>query len=102
MVKKAYDRNVFDNITTALSVSIDKVELLLQILKPAYALNINFQSNRASIGDVIPKIANLIHIWQKSKTKLSIIGQQLRNLLVEEFETRFEYELNSKLYQVKN
>jgi hypothetical protein len=86
MVKKANDRYVFDIITTALPVSIERIELLLQILKPAYALNINFQSNRASIGDVIPKIANLIHIWQKSKTKLSIIGQQLCNLLIEEFE----------------
>lgn len=102
MIKKAYDRNAFiHDETLELPVHIDIIEMYLMILLPSYKFNISFQSNRSTIGDVIPRLKNLIHQLEKIKMKVPIHGQQLINLLVEEYETRFMYELNSKVYKVK-
>lgn len=68
--KKAYDKNAFDqnDQERCCPVSIEKIELYLQILKPLYLLNIVLQSNHSTIADVIPgkknkKIVNFKHLF---------------------------------------
>jgi hypothetical protein len=56
MYKKAFDRGVFKNMDCALPFDISTINLLLEILKPAYAMSLNFQSKRANIADVVPVI----------------------------------------------
>lgn len=55
-VKRAFDRNMFDqdNIELSSPIELEVVELYLQILKPAYLLSISFQLNHSSIADTIP------------------------------------------------
>ena len=50
-VKRAYDRGAFSDVECPLS--LETIELYLQILKPSYLLNIFFQSNHSSISDTI-------------------------------------------------
>ncbi len=57
--KKAFDRGVFDNMDCALPYNIAIIELLLEILKPAYVLVLNFQSKMTSLADVIPVLFSL-------------------------------------------
>ena len=104
MVYKAYKRKAFENPNEELRlpVSIKTIIMYLKILKPAYSLNINFQSDRSSIADVIPKVSTVIHLWKKQKSSFAIKGQEFCNLLIEEFETRFNYELNSKIYLINS
>ncbi len=45
--KKAFDRGVFQNIDCSLPFDISIIEMLLEVLKPAYLMNIDFQSKRA-------------------------------------------------------
>jgi hypothetical protein len=54
-VKKAYDKNLFDQNDPELRCPVDKktVETYLQILKPAYTLNLFFQKSNSSISDTI-------------------------------------------------
>ncbi len=59
--------------------------MYLFILKPLFLANISFKSNRACIGDVIPKQFNFIHILKKNKQKVNTIGQQFIDLLIDEF-----------------
>lgn len=52
-VKKAYDKGLFSEANPC-SVRKETVELYLKILKPIYLLNVQWQSNHSSIGEVIP------------------------------------------------
>jgi hypothetical protein len=54
-VKKAYDRNAFNQSDPEMRCPVDRetVEIYLQILKPAYILNVSFQNNHSSIADVV-------------------------------------------------
>jgi hypothetical protein len=102
VIKKANDRGAFLNLDAQeISTSFfSLIEMYLLILKPAYALNICFQSNKTSIGDVIPKIFSLLCVWEKMKNKLTPIGSQFVDLLVCETKRRFTYEINSNIYYV--
>lgn len=51
--KRAYDKNMFDEQLQC-PVSKEKIELYLQILKPAYILSLKFQYHDSNIGDLIP------------------------------------------------
>jgi len=51
-VKRAYDRGAFSSSGHECPVSLDVVELYLQILKPAYLLTNNWQRDKAGITDV--------------------------------------------------
>ena len=54
--KRAFDRGAFiqDDPERKCPIPYEKIEMYLQILKPLYLLNISFQSNHSTIGDVIP------------------------------------------------
>lgn len=97
-IKKASERGALKTIK--LPVSINTIENYLKILRPAYLVNIGFQSSVSSIADVVHNILKLINYWDNFKTNQT--GSKLCNLLVSAFKQRFAYELDSKLYQVTN
>lgn len=102
VIKKANERVAFLNLDS-IEISpgfFSLVDMYLMILKPAYALNICFQSNKTSIGDVLPKIFSMICVWEKMKNKLKPIGSQFVELLICETKRRFNYEMNSNIYYV--
>jgi len=102
VIKKANDRGAFLNLNAQeiSSSFFSLIEMYLLILKPAYALNICFQSNKTSIGEVIPKLFSMICVWEKTKNKLTPIGSQFVDLLICETKRRFKYEMNSNIYYV--
>jgi hypothetical protein len=61
-VKKAYDRNMF-NDENPCSVDLETIEVYLQIFQPTYILSQQFQLNHSSIADIIPSIKQLIHTY---------------------------------------
>ena len=54
----------------------------------------------ATIAEVIPSVLRAVSEWEIIKEKTSTIGNQLCDLLIIQFRNRFNYELNSHLYQV--
>ena len=75
----------------------------LKILKPAYLVNICLQRNTSSIAEVIPAISKLINNWE-NLLNTECVSSSCKNFwkfLIQEFETRFNYELEAELYQVK-
>ena len=61
--KRAYDDDI------VCPVSIQEIEICIQILMPAYWLTLVMQKNRSFITDIIPGILRLIHIWDKMELK---------------------------------
>jgi hypothetical protein len=51
-VKRAYDKNIIEENDLECPISLQEIELYLQILKPAYEFSIVLQSNESTIGDV--------------------------------------------------
>ncbi len=98
IVKIAFNRGAFNSVD--FQISIKTVEMYLMILRPAYILNLTFESLNSSIADHIPQINNLLQQWDKMKTKVSTHGQQFISLLQDEIKTRFAKELNSKIHCV--
>lgn len=74
--------------------------MYLKILKPLYKLNIKLQSNEATIGILIPELILMEHKLKKIKN-LTISGEKLCNLLIDQIKERFEFELKSMFYRVK-
>jgi len=104
-IKKAYSKGLFnlDKQDLNLPVPISIINTYLKILKPIYLLNIHLQRDNSSIGEIIPAILNIINKLEiiKLTPKLSSSCNSLCELLREEIKTRFNYELNSEIYQVK-
>ena len=100
LIKKANDRGVFEKADISLPVSIGLIEKYLVILKPLYILNIGFQSNRSTIADVIPSLLKLINSLEMMESKSTETPKRLCSLLISSIKERFDYELNSKYYQV--
>jgi hypothetical protein len=82
----------------SLPVSISNVESYIELLKPAYLVNIGFQSNTSSIADVVPNILNLLNELKKLKKKTRNI--ELCVSLFEAIKKKFAYELKSPVYRV--
>jgi hypothetical protein len=65
-VKKAYEKNAFDNSDheKRCPVDLELIETYISILKPIYVIifktNIRFQSSHSTIADVIPGIFKII------------------------------------------
>ena len=62
-VKRAYDKGLINHIDrynqndredNVFPISLEDIETYLQILLPAYQINLSFQSVNSSIGDVLP------------------------------------------------
>lgn len=96
-VKRAYDRKAFDEVDIC-PITLETVELYLQILKPAYDLSISFQNDKSTISDTLPSIYLLINIWETMEVDDDV--KPLIKLLVENTKTKFSYEMNSNIYKV--
>ena len=103
-LKKAHKKGVFDNIDVSnkLPVSIEFINTYLKILKSAYLVNVYFQRDSSTIAEIIPAVLKLIHDWEAiiKKDNVSSSSKAFCKLLIEEVKRRFEYELNSEIYQV--
>ena len=93
----AYKKNAFDP-SKPCPVSLDKIELYMQILLPAYQFSLIMQKNLASIADVLPSITIMISKW--SRMEVQGEAKQLVNLLVSSIKFKFNDELNSHVYKV--
>ena len=101
VIIKADENKLFENNSeTKLPISITRNIAYYNILKSLYLTNINFQSNKSTIGDVIPSIVNIFHRLEKLKLKSRVIERQFIDLLVDQLKSRFHFESNSKIYQV--
>ena len=96
-VKKAYDKNMF-NADNPCSVSLETVEIYIQILQPAYILSLQLQLNHSTIADVIPSVKQLINTY--IQMELPETKRELCNYLVTALREKFYYELNSETYKV--
>ena len=81
-------------------VPLPTIKNHLSILKHAYFFNIGLQRHSATIAEIIPSVLKCISSWEGISLKTSSSGKKLCKLLIEQFKTRFNYELNSHLYQV--
>ncbi len=98
-VSKAFKKNLF-NEANQCPVDIQIVEIYLGILEPAYVLSQQFQFNHSSIADVIPSIKRLIYTFKQMDPPES--QKKLCKYLVTSVLEKFNYELNSNVYKVKN
>jgi len=73
-VKKAYEKNAFDNSDheKRCPVDLELIETYISILKPIYVLNCSFQSSHSTIADVIPGIFKIIKMILIIEFKLKI------------------------------
>ena len=82
-VRKAILKKAFDQTDENLKcpVSLKTIETYLQILRPAYQMTINFQSNSSSIADLLVSIKRAIYFWEN----LNVTGEEkeLCQLLVQ-------------------
>jgi hypothetical protein len=103
-LKKAYTKGLFDSLEPAnkLPVSIDVINSYLKILKPAYLVNIYLQRNSSCIAEVIPLVLKLINNWELLLRQYNVSKscKIFCKYLIDEFKRRFNYELESELYQV--
>ncbi|CAF0799022.1 unnamed protein product [Brachionus calyciflorus] len=101
-VLRAYSKNLFvsENPDLRCPVSGQNIEIYLQILKPAYILNINFQNNHSSIADTTIGVLKLLDTFRRMV--LDPVPRRLANLLIQTINRKFEFEfeLQSPIYQV--
>ncbi len=88
-IKKAYDRGIFNdpNLELTLPIDITNVESYIKLLKPAYLMNIGFQSHTGSIADVVPNILNLLNVLKHLKKTTTHLD--LCVLLINKIKKRF-------------
>ena len=100
---KAEKRGLLDEIKEQCPcpVSLTLIQNYVAILIPAYLFNFSLQRQSATIAEVVPSVLRALSDWQIIKNKTSTIGIKLCDLLITQFKNRFDYELNSHLYQVR-
>ena len=98
-VMRAYKCGAFDGIEYPVPFQV--IELYVQLLLPAYKFSLLLQRQSSSISDVIPGLLYLINFYEK-KEKLDIDQEytDLCHLLIHFLKLKFEFELNSPIYQV--
>ena len=102
-IKKDNTKNLFSNdLGLNCPVPIAIINTYLRILKPLYLLNINLQRDNSSIGEIIPVVLNILNKLENIKMTpiMSTSCRNLCELLINELKRRFDYELNSEIYQV--
>ena len=97
--KRAYDKGAYDEVNTC-PISLEVIETYIQILKPVYFTTLGWEKNSSSIADVIPQVLFLIEFWTKVEIKDSK-ARELCYFLIHFAKIKFDYELNSPIYQVK-
>lgn len=94
-IKKAQSRNA---LYETLPVSIEKVDIYIQIFKPVYLFNIYLQRSNSSIAEIGPGILNILNKWTRM-----VVPDEYHGLISSPMEFhvyKFDYELNSRIYQV--
>jgi hypothetical protein len=79
--------------------SIDDLSIYFQILYPLYKMNLVFQCTDSSIAEVVPLILLTIH-GLLERMDLQDPAAEFRDLLVHHLKAKFNYELNSKCYNI--
>jgi len=79
-------------------VDQNEIEVYLQILLPAYKLNLSLQSSKASIGEVLPGVLLLINHFERAHVDDE--ARELMYFLVHFLKSNFKYELESHIYKV--
>lgn len=97
--KKAYERGAF-NGDIKCPIKLDVIEMYIQVLMPAYLFTLGMEKNRSSIGDVIPAVLRLIHIWDKMEVNDAKV-KELCFFLIHFTRIKYKYELESPVYQVR-
>ena len=101
-VKRAFDRGALTNFETEEEIyfphDLNKIELYLKILKPAYVLSLNFQYNVSSICDVRLGVIRLMDTWRRMQVQGEY--KNLCLLLTMNVKHKFELEYNSVIYKV--
>ena len=96
---KSYDKKVFSE-TYPCPVDLIQIEKYLQILLPIYILSKNFQAANSSICVVFSSLLTVIN----SNLDRMVISDPNQNMfrctLIKYLKQKFEYELNSDVYQV--
>ena len=92
--KKCYGKNLFDNCP----FTISEIDLYLQILLPAYNINLIFQKTNSCIGDVLPFVVKLKTLW--SRLDINIYQREFCYFLVSFLQKKFDTELKSDIYRV--
>jgi hypothetical protein len=106
LVRKAFERNAIASVyrehQLKCPLSLKIVNDYIEVLKPAYKFNIRMQSNTITISDVIPYLLKMISYWKKQIKSDTVTAscKKLCKLLIKDFKDRFDYELNSIIYQV--
>lgn len=78
---------------------IDDLSVYFQILYPLYKMNLVFQCTDSSIAEVVPLILLTIH-GLLERMDLQDPAAEFRDLLVHHLKNKFNYELNSKCYNI--
>lgn len=94
--KKCYEKSLIAENDCPLSYN--DIDTYLQILLPAYYVNLLFQRTSSTVGDVLPHIFKLKSIW--SHQELDMETRELTYFLIQYLEQKFEYETNSDIYKV--
>ncbi len=98
-VKRAYDRNCFEESGYQCLVPLRLIELYLQILKPAYILTNNWQRDKAGIHDVYLGVSKLL--FELPRFNVTGSAKEFCVMLYRCVSNKFDYELNSSIYKVK-
>lgn len=97
-VYKAYKNKV--NEVADCPLDFEKIKFYLQILLPAYRFTTSFQKTDANISQIVPALLAIIQTWSKFSFKKKF--KTICKVMIESFEERFEYELNSNVHLVSS
>jgi len=97
-VKRAFDKGCFLACNIECPVSLDAIELYLQILKPAYILTNNWQRDKAGIHDVLLGISKLL--YELPRFNVTGHAKEFCVSLYRCINDKFKYELASSIYKV--
>ena len=95
-VKRAYDRGAFASGLSC-PIPLDKIEVYIKVLKPAYELSTTLQLNSSSICDVVPSLIHLMTYWETL-----VVPEEPKALcykLIADMKAKFKYELSSPCYK---
>ena len=99
--KRAYDKGAFsDENALVCPIQLDEIETYIEILLPAYFATLGWEKNHSSIADVIPQVLYLVHFWEKLDVS-DPLAKELCFFLIHFVRQKFEFELDSEIYQVK-
>jgi hypothetical protein len=95
--QKAYSKELFSSLEVPMT--IDEIEMYLQIFEPAYNISLIFQRTESTICDVLPNILNLKWTWSRMDVG-DQEGLEMLYFLVQLLSEKFSLEFKSPVYKV--